>query len=84
MKWKYEGHWKCAISIKGCVDWFGADSESGVTAIEYGLLASLIALVIIVGVALLGTNFVVSSLISRARSLCHSKKSIIKVGDMPK
>ena len=32
------------------------DSESGVTAIEYGLLAALIAVVIIVGVTLIGTN----------------------------
>jgi pilus assembly protein Flp/PilA len=31
-------------------------SERGVTAIEYGLLASLIALAIIVAVTLLGTN----------------------------
>ena len=31
-------------------------SEKGVTAIEYGLLASLIALAIIVAVTLLGTN----------------------------
>lgn len=30
--------------------------EEGVTAIEYGLLAALIAVVIIVGASLLGTN----------------------------
>jgi pilus assembly protein Flp/PilA len=36
--------------------WFLIDSEQGVTAIEYGLLASLIAVVIIVAVALVGTN----------------------------
>lgn len=30
--------------------------EEGVTAIEYGLLAALIALAIIVGAGLLGTN----------------------------
>ena len=36
--------------------WFSIDSESGVTAIEYGLLASLVALAIIVGATLLGTN----------------------------
>lgn len=30
--------------------------EEGVTAIEYGLIASLIALAIIVGAGLLGTN----------------------------
>jgi pilus assembly protein Flp/PilA len=31
-------------------------SEQGVTALEYGLLAALIALAIIVAVTLLGTN----------------------------
>lgn len=31
-------------------------SESGVTAIEYGLIASLVALAIIVGLTLLGVN----------------------------
>ena len=31
-------------------------SERGVTAIEYGLLASLVALAIILGATLLGTN----------------------------
>jgi pilus assembly protein Flp/PilA len=31
-------------------------SESGVTAIEYGLIASLIALAIIVGLTLVGIN----------------------------
>jgi pilus assembly protein Flp/PilA len=36
--------------------WFSIESEEGVTAIEYGLMASLIALVIIAGVTLLGTN----------------------------
>lgn len=30
--------------------------EEGVTAIEYGLIAALIAVVIIVGAALVGTN----------------------------
>ncbi len=32
------------------------ESESGVTAIEYGLIASLIAVAIITAVALVGTN----------------------------
>jgi pilus assembly protein Flp/PilA len=36
--------------------WIGADSESGVTAIEYALLAALIALAIVVAVTLVGTN----------------------------
>jgi pilus assembly protein Flp/PilA len=31
-------------------------SESGVTAIEYGLIAALIAVVIIIGVTAIGTN----------------------------
>lgn len=36
--------------------WFSLTSERGVTAIEYGLIASLIAVVIITAVALIGTN----------------------------
>ena len=32
------------------------DDEGGVTAIEYGLIAALIAVVIIAGATLLGTN----------------------------
>ena len=42
--------------IKTYGNWLGADSESGVTAIEYGLLAALIAGAIIVAVTLVGTN----------------------------
>ena len=38
------------------ISWFSVDSESGVTAIEYGLIASLIAVAIIVAVTLVGTN----------------------------
>jgi pilus assembly protein Flp/PilA len=34
------------------------NDEQGATAIEYGLIASLIAVVIIVAVRLLGTNLV--------------------------
>jgi pilus assembly protein Flp/PilA len=41
---------------KKMAGWFSIDSEAGVTAIEYGLLASLIAVVIITAVALIGTN----------------------------
>ncbi|MDU6495163.1 Flp family type IVb pilin, partial [Bradyrhizobium sp.] len=44
---------KFATKVAG---WLSIDSESGVTAIEYGLLAALIAVVIIVGVTLIGTN----------------------------
>ncbi|MGP0010823.1 MAG: Flp family type IVb pilin [Methylocella sp.] len=36
--------------------WLSLDSESGVTAIEYGLIAALIALAIIAGVTLTGTH----------------------------
>ncbi len=35
---------------------FSITNEKGVTAVEYGLLAALIALAIIGGVTLLGTN----------------------------
>jgi pilus assembly protein Flp/PilA len=41
---------------KKVAGWLSIDSERGVTAIEYGLIASLVALAIIVGAALLGTN----------------------------
>lgn len=34
--------------------YFSVESESGVTAIEYGLLASLVALGIIIGAGILG------------------------------
>ena len=36
--------------------WLAVETEQGVTAIEYGLIASLIAVAIIVGVTLVGTN----------------------------
>ncbi|HZP69413.1 MAG TPA: Flp family type IVb pilin [Pseudolabrys sp.] len=36
--------------------WLSVDSEQGVTAIEYGLLASLIAVAIIIAAQLVGTN----------------------------
>jgi pilus assembly protein Flp/PilA len=37
---------------------FGGDSESGVTAIEYGLIAALIAVAIVTSVTLVGTKLV--------------------------
>jgi pilus assembly protein Flp/PilA len=37
-------------------DWFSLTSEEGVTALEYGLIASLVAVAIIAGVTLLGGN----------------------------
>ncbi len=40
----------------GVARWLAIDPERGVTAIEYGLIASLIALAIIVAVRLVGTN----------------------------
>jgi len=42
--------------IKTYGAWVGVESESGVTAIEYGLLAALIAGAIIVAVTLVGTT----------------------------
>ena len=41
---------------KDLVVWLSLDSESGVTAIEYGLIAALIAIGIIAAVTLTGTN----------------------------
>jgi pilus assembly protein Flp/PilA len=35
---------------------FSIESESGVTAIEYGLIAALVAVAIITAVTLVGTN----------------------------
>lgn len=43
--------------LSGAVaDMLSVKSERGVTAIEYGLIASLVALAIIVGLTLLGVN----------------------------
>jgi pilus assembly protein Flp/PilA len=36
--------------------WLAIESERGVTAIEYGLIASLVALAIIIGLTLVGVN----------------------------
>jgi pilus assembly protein Flp/PilA len=41
---------------KSVANWLTIESERGVTAIEYGLIASLIALAIIVALTLLGGN----------------------------
>ena len=41
---------------KSVANWLSIESETGVTAIEYGLIASLIALAIIVAITLVGTN----------------------------
>jgi len=45
--------------VRSLAAWFSVESESGVTAIEYGLIAALIAVVIIVGVTAVGTNLAV-------------------------
>jgi len=41
---------------KSAFAWAHVDSEQGVAAIEYGLMAALIAMVIIAAVTTLGTN----------------------------
>lgn len=41
---------------KAVANWFSIESERGVTAIEYGLIASLVALAIIIGITALGVN----------------------------
>jgi sterol desaturase/sphingolipid hydroxylase (fatty acid hydroxylase superfamily)/Flp pilus assembly pilin Flp len=42
--------------VRTAVSWFSVGSERGVTSIEYGLVAALIAIVIILGVTAVGTN----------------------------
>jgi pilus assembly protein Flp/PilA len=41
---------------KSIARFFSLESEKGVTAIEYGLIASLVAIAIIIGITLVGTN----------------------------
>lgn len=41
---------------KTVAGWLSIESERGITAIEYGPIASLVALAIIVGITLLGVN----------------------------
>jgi pilus assembly protein Flp/PilA len=50
-----EPHWMRDL-ITNVASWLALDSRRGVTAIEYGLIASLIAVAIIVAVRLVGTN----------------------------
>ena len=45
-----------AQSLKSAAHWFRLGSKRGVSAIEYGLLAALIALVMIAAIMSLGTN----------------------------
>lgn len=42
--------------FRSVAQWFRLDDKQGVTAIEYGLIAALVGLAIIVGVGLVGTN----------------------------
>jgi pilus assembly protein Flp/PilA len=42
-------------ALSACA-WLKVESEEGIAAVEYGLLAALIAVVIITAVSLLGTN----------------------------
>jgi pilus assembly protein Flp/PilA len=42
--------------VKRFAGWCWVDAEHAATAIEYGLIASLIAIAIIVGATALGTN----------------------------
>jgi pilus assembly protein Flp/PilA len=42
--------------FKTFAGWFWVDSERAATAIEYGLIASLIAIAIIVGATAVGVN----------------------------
>lgn len=58
------GHVKVRIGT-GLIAWFARDRR-GVTALEYGLLTGLIALVIVGAVSLFGTN--ASSLFSHIAS----------------
>jgi len=46
------------IYARKFADQLGVVSESGVTAIEYGLIAALIAVVIVVSVTAVGTKLV--------------------------
>ena len=50
--------------------WFKVESEDGVAAIEYGLLAALIAVVIITAVTLVGTNL--TGVFNQLASKVHS------------
>jgi len=42
--------------IRKIAAWLSIESKEGVTALEYGLIAALIALAIIVGVTAVGTH----------------------------
>jgi pilus assembly protein Flp/PilA len=42
--------------VQSAYAWSNVESEQGIAAVEYGLLAALIAVVIITAVTLVGTN----------------------------
>ena len=44
------------VTVRKIAAWLSIESEEGVTALEYGLIASLVAIAIIVGVTALGTH----------------------------
>jgi pilus assembly protein Flp/PilA len=56
--------------VRSAYAWLKVESEEGVTAIEYGILAALIAVVIITAVTLVGTNLtgVFNSVASKVHS----------------
>jgi pilus assembly protein Flp/PilA len=56
--------------LKSAYAWFKVESEDGVAAIEYGLLAALIAVVIITAVTLVGTNL--TGVFNSIASVVHS------------
>ncbi len=56
MRWTNYGDEIMRRISKSVASWLSIESERGVTAIEYGLIASLIALAIIAAVTLVGTN----------------------------
>jgi pilus assembly protein Flp/PilA len=52
----YKGANDVIAFSKSVIRWLRLDDEQGVTAIEYGLIATLVAVAIIVAVTLVGTN----------------------------
>ncbi len=57
MKLHIEGNMRSLSNkVRSAYAWLGVDSEKGVAAIEYGLLAALIAVGIVTAVGLVGTN----------------------------
>ncbi len=63
--WRLSGRW-----IKSACAWLKVESESGAAALEYGLLAALIAVVIVTAVTHVGSNLagVFNSVAARVHS----------------